>query len=51
MAEMIEERRTTEKESERHDLFSNLLAASEEEVDVKFKLSDRNVSGTLFFAI
>ena len=45
MMEMCEARRASEKKQERHDLFSSLLDASDEEADGTAKLTDRELLG------
>ncbi|KAI0720704.1 cytochrome P450 [Cerioporus squamosus] len=48
LAEMVHARRTAEVKEERHDLFSNLLDANEEEHDSDAKLSDEELIGNVF---
>ncbi|KAI0261646.1 cytochrome P450 [Gloeopeniophorella convolvens] len=48
MEALIHERRNGEKVQERHDLFSNLLDASQQEMDADAKLSDRELMGNIF---
>lgn len=45
MREMIQGRRSAEKREERHDLFSSLLDASEDETDGQAKLTDQELLG------
>ena len=45
MLEMCQARRAAEKKEERHDLFSSLLDASDEEVDDGKRLTDRELLG------
>ena len=45
MLEMCEARRNSEKKIERHDLFSSLLDASDEEMDEVRRLTDRELLG------
>ncbi|TDL22808.1 614/534 cytochrome P450 [Rickenella mellea] len=48
MQDMINERRDTEKRTERYDLFSSLLDASAEDSDGMAKLSDSELTGNIF---
>ena len=50
MMEMVQSRRVAEKQEERHDLFSSLLDASDEETDRGTKLSDLELLGSLRFS-
>ena len=45
---MCKSRRASEKKDIRHDLFSSLLDASDEEADGGAKLSDRELLGNIF---
>ena len=45
MQEMIRARRTSEKREARHDLFSSLLDANEDEAEAEFKLTDSKLIG------
>jgi hypothetical protein len=45
MLEMVETRRNSDKAEQRHDLFSGLLDAAQEDLDDKAALSDRELVG------
>ena len=49
MLEMIRKRRSGEKREERHDLFSGLLDAADEEAGEKGAISDRELLGEIAF--
>ena len=45
MMEMVQNRRTAEMKDERHDLFTSLLSANEDESDGEVALADRELLG------